>query len=551
MSSFRQTVWYKLLLYVCGGAVALCALLIATKSPYAAQAAAVGAAALLVLGLHVVAQATAKIDVRLARELGVRSLKGLHVYSKSFPGYRFVDVYRAAERFCQRHGPATVVDTQHNEDLNSIVNSQFYGDQSGKVRAPTQMPKEVACDTEEFFPGDRFWVLKRNRSASGGSPPSAADDGDAVSAEAALCEVAILRVRVLEYTGEVALEMAAFRSDAAERATAEIVEDSIAKSIYRYQLLQISFDSGVKDEYGDVETSGPFSLLFKQRRTVSSEQIILDDDVREMLRRNVFDFHRRREQLRRYGVPTKKGILFYGPPGTGKTYTCQYIYSNLEQVTTMVVTGQSLLHVKTICNLARMLQPTLLVLEDVDLIFSSREINLYSTALGDFMDELDGFQNDEPVTYLLTTNAIDRLEQAIKDRPGRINQCIYFGPPNSRLRKLYIERYLQGYDYAQLDLDEVVSETRGTTQAFLKELIYRAVQIALEDAERHPYQQHGLRRESGHPPDGNNSTLTGRPYSSNGEMVSLRNADFTAALEEMTKFSEKATGSIMGFRVEQ
>jgi SpoVK/Ycf46/Vps4 family AAA+-type ATPase len=186
----------------------------------------------------------------------------------------------------------------------------------------------------------------------------------------------------------------------------------------------------------------------------------------------------------------------------------------------MVVTGQSLLHVKTICNLARMLQPSLLVLEDVDLIFASREINLYSTALGDLMDELDGFQSDEPVTFLLTTNAIDRLEQAIKDRPGRINQCIYFGPPNATLRKLYIQRYLLPYDASQLDLDAVVAETRGTSQAFLKELIFRAVQIALEDAGR------------------------------NGELVSLRNVDFTAAMKEMTQFDEKATGSIMGFRME-
>jgi len=507
---FRETVWYQLLLYASVATLVVAALLVIYESPYANWAVGAGLVALVVLVGHVVAQSSERIDMRLAKELDRGSLKGLHVYSKTFPSYRFVDIFRAVERYCDRHGSAVVFESQHVEDLNSIVNSQFYGEHSARIRPPAFAPRDVSADREEFFPSDRFWVL-REAAKSGGS---------AEARVAAATGIAILRVRVMDYTGDVGLEMAAFDGDAAEHATDEIIRDSIENSIYRYQLLQISFESGVKDEFGEMEASNPFSLLFMRRRNVSNEQIILDDDVREMLNRNIFDFHRRRDELQKHGVPCKKGVLFYGPPGTGKTYTCQYIYSNLKNVTTLVVTGQSLLHVKTICNLARMLQPSLLVLEDVDLIFSSREINLYSTALGDLMDELDGFQSQEPVTFLLTTNAIDRLEQAIKDRPGRINQCIYFGPPNARLRKLYIERYLQGYDYSQLDLDQVVNETRGTTQAFLKELIYRAVQIALEDPSR------------------------------NGEMVSLRNADFTTALHEMTKFSEKATSSIMGFRIE-
>ena len=499
MPYFRQTLWYKLLLFVGVAAVAVAGILLASGSPYLPGAIILGVVGLAILATHFAGQFSERVDARLARILGLGSLKGLHVYTKSFPGYRFVDVYCAVERFAGTGGSTTVLDTQHAEDLNSIVNSQFYSEQSGTIRPPTQIPKDVAYDTEEFFPTDRFWVKHK----------AGAHDG-----------IAIFRVRVMDYTNEVALEMAAFDVSSAEDAVVRIIDDSIAHSIYRNQLLQVSFDSGVKDEYGDIDNSGPFSLLFMRRRNITRDKIILDDETDRILKRNVFEFHQKREALKKHGVPNKKGLLFYGPPGTGKTYTCQYIYSSLASVTTLVVTGQSLLHVKTICNLARMLQPALLVLEDVDLIFSSREINLYSTALGDLMDELDGFQNDEPVMFLLTTNAIERLEQAIKDRPGRINQCVYFGPPNATLRKLYIQRYLEGYEADQLDLDAVVSETRGTTQAFLKELIYRAVQVALEDPGR------------------------------NGELVSLRNPDFTTAFAEMTRFDEGATGSIMGFRVE-
>ncbi|MCI0377806.1 MAG: hypothetical protein L0215_09380 [Gemmataceae bacterium] len=61
--------------------------------------------------------------------------------------------------------------------------------------------------------------------------------------------------------------------------------------------------------------------------------------------------------------------------------------------------------------------------------------------------------------FILTTNAIERVEQAIKDRPGRVNQCLYFGLPPSDLRKLYLERYLTPYEKNGLDLDHLVRQT--------------------------------------------------------------------------------------------
>ena len=94
------------------------------------------------------------------------------------------------------------------------------------------------------------------------------------------------------------------------------------------------------------------------------------------------------------------------------------------------------------------------ILEDIDLVFTAREINLYSTALGDFMDQLDGFKADDEVIFLLTTNAIDRLEKALKDRPGRVNQCVYFGPPTDQLRHEYLTLYLQSLDAEDVDMGD-------------------------------------------------------------------------------------------------
>jgi hypothetical protein len=52
--------------------------------------------------------------------------------------------------------------------------------------------------------------------------------------------------------------------------------------------------------------------------------------------------------------------------------------------------------------------------------------------LGEFIDQLDGFGDTD-----------ERIESAIKDRPGRVSQCIYFGPPSATLRRRYLDALIQ------------------------------------------------------------------------------------------------------------
>ena len=123
----------------------------------------------------------------------------------------------------------------------------------------------------------------------------------------------------------------------------------------------------------------------------------------------------------------------------------------------------------------------MVILEDVDLAFAARDINLYSSSLGDLLDQMDGLRPSDDIGVILTTNSIERLEAAIKDRPGRISQCVYFGPPGDTLRRRYLEQYARGYDYTATDLERLVEMSDGTTPAFIKEWVHRTVQIATED----------------------------------------------------------------------
>lgn len=437
------------------------------------------------------------IDGRLALEAGSRRLDYFQVHGKELPHYRFVDLYRAAEHFCQTHGETKKIESQHSEDLNSILHGKKERRASRRIKRSRNVAWPIGPKEEIYLPVDNFWLC-RDRGMSG------------------QCRF-IVRVRYEAYREQASLEVASPDSKAPETCVATIIERSAEASVYRNKVLELSFESGAKDEYGDIEKLDRLRVMFKTHESLEDDDIVIDDEIRRTLWRNIIDLHVRREVLKAHHVPVRRGVLLYGPPGTGKTFACRYMCGKLPNVTRIIVTGTALLQVNSIFSLARMLQPSVVFLEDVDLVFASREVNTYSSVLGDLLDQMDGLRPYEDVGFVLTTNAIERMEAAIKDRPGRISQCVYFEPPRAELRMRYLKRYLRGYPQSELDIDELVRLSKGATQAFLKEWVHRSVQIASERLE------------------------------SVGDRLKLTNEDFREAMREIRRFSEGSTGRIIGF----
>jgi ATP-dependent 26S proteasome regulatory subunit len=134
-------------------------------------------------------------------------------------------------------------------------------------------------------------------------------------------------------------------------------------------------------------------------------------------------------------MATKKGLLFYGPPGTGKTHTIHYLASQLPGHTTLLITAEQVGLIDDYFQLARFLQPTMLVIEDVDLIARAREhmrSACEESLLNRLLNEMDGLREDAAILFVLTTNRPDQLEAALASRPGRIDQAIEFPLPNER-----------------------------------------------------------------------------------------------------------------------
>ena len=102
--------------------------------------------------------------------------------------------------------------------------------------------------------------------------------------------------------------------------------------------------------------------------------------------------------------------------------------------------------VRAACALARMLQPAVVVLEDIDLVARHREIYGMNgnPLLFDVLNEIDGIGEVADVTFVLTTNRADLLEPALAARPSRVDLAVEIGLPTMGPARRLIELYGRG-----------------------------------------------------------------------------------------------------------
>jgi ATP-dependent 26S proteasome regulatory subunit len=185
--------------------------------------------------------------------------------------------------------------------------------------------------------------------------------------------------------------------------------------------------------------------------------------------------------LKALGLPTKKGLLFYGPPGTGKTHTLHYIIGQLKkEYTTFLITAEQVENLEMYCQLARLVEPAIIVLEDVDIIAKERGSGGSETMLNKLLNEMDGLKEESDLIFLLTTNRPDDLEEAIRNRPGRIDQAIEFPKPDKTGRTKLAQLYSGSIELTLAEAEAIADRTEGASAAFVKELLRRSAQFLLE-----------------------------------------------------------------------
>ena len=234
------------------------------------------------------------------------------------------------------------------------------------------------------------------------------------------------------------------------------------RDVYRGQMLTVTVDPMCGSQ-----------LSFVVRPSVGVDELVLPDGVLESIERHAIGITRHRDALAASGRHLSRGLLLWGPPGTGKTHTVRYLAATRTDATVIVVSGPALAVAGGFVTMARRLQPSLLVLEDVDLVAQERTYGPFGSnpVLFELMNQMDGLAGDADIAFVLTTNRADALEPALAARPGRIDMAIELPLPDDDGRRRLLELYGRGLDLRLDEPDAIIARTDGVTASFLKELL--------------------------------------------------------------------------------
>jgi len=180
------------------------------------------------------------------------------------------------------------------------------------------------------------------------------------------------------------------------------------------------------------------------------DSVILQSGEKEHLVQDIENFRKSRRRYARLGVPYHRGYLFYGPPGTGKTSLVSALAGNfglaIYAVNLAVFNDQSLM------NAVNQVSPnSALLFEDIDCINSSKarvsspprmndgaqsrnekdNVDRNGVTLSGLLNVLDGFYAPTNVLFMMTTNRIETLDEALL-RPSRIDYRLYLGKASDR-----------------------------------------------------------------------------------------------------------------------
>jgi ATP-dependent 26S proteasome regulatory subunit len=132
--------------------------------------------------------------------------------------------------------------------------------------------------------------------------------------------------------------------------------------------------------------------------------------------------------------------------------------------------------------MARLLQPSMVILEDVDLVAEERDRQQpgCTPLLLELLNEMDGLGDDADVIFLLTSNRRRPVGAGLAARPGRVDlagEAPYRTQlPPSPVRAVWPGPYL-GLDAD--GLDRLIQQTEGVSSAFLRELLRKAALLAV------------------------------------------------------------------------
>lgn len=181
------------------------------------------------------------------------------------------------------------------------------------------------------------------------------------------------------------------------------------------------------DNYG-------YWLKFGEILGKSIENIVLRE--KKLILDDINDFISKEEWYNKRSLSYKRGYLFHGTPGNGKTSLCFALAKYLNKDISFLNLNDLEKDSNLFAAFSNIRDNTILVLEDVDAIFGTRE-GKSPISFSSLLNCLDGAFSRYGIITIMTTNHFEKIDKALI-REGRIDLTMEISCPDKEM----IEEYL-------------------------------------------------------------------------------------------------------------
>ena len=207
------------------------------------------------------------------------------------------------------------------------------------------------------------------------------------------------------------------------------------------------------------------------------DDLILPGGMASEIRANAESFISARSHYKAMKLPYRRGFLFAGPPGVGKTFAAKVLFARLRASAYAFDLKADIedKDLREAFQCAANDTPAVLLLEDLDRVVESKSISMSY-----LLNLLDGLQPREGILVVATTNAPEKLDQALLQRPSRFDRVWHFPLPGRTERLRLLQRRARNH-FSEEAIRSAADRSNGFTMAYTQEAVVSALLAAVND----------------------------------------------------------------------
>jgi cell division protease FtsH len=227
--------------------------------------------------------------------------------------------------------------------------------------------------------------------------------------------------------------------------------------------------------------------FLNRQKPITFKDVAGIDEAKADLR-EIIEFLNEPQKFQELGGRIPKGVLIVGPPGTGKTLLARAIageanvpffsISGSDFVEMFVGIGAS--RVRDLFEQGKRYAPCIIFIDEIDAVGRHRGAGIggghdeREQTLNQLLVEMDGFESNDEVILIASTNRPDVLDPALL-RPGRFDRRIVVHRPDVKGREGILAVYMRKVPLDEdVDVSVIARGTSGFTGADLASLVNEA-----------------------------------------------------------------------------